>query len=136
MLLLLIHFFVFIFVVVLHLLLFFICCFSSFVFACRRRPSVNYRRIFTPILYFQSSPSQSHSRHFHFQPFRYLLAAGTMALGGHFLATGVFCLALLHRHFSQRLSAPPLGPAVLPSGLQGFILILETQARPIFLFYS
>ena len=32
-------------------------------------PSVDYRRVFTPILYFQPSPSQSDSQYFHFQPF-------------------------------------------------------------------
>ena len=46
--------------------------------------------------------------------FRYLLAAGATALGGDFLPTGVFCLALLHRHSSLRLSMFPWGPAVLP----------------------
>ena len=48
-----------------------------------------------PILYFQPSPSQSDSRHFHFQPFRYLLTASATVLSGHFLPTGVFYLTLL-----------------------------------------
>ena len=97
-------------VVVLHfisdldfiLLLFFICRCSSFTFAFRHHPSpfsVDYRRVFTPILYFQLSPSQSDLRHFHFQPFRYLLTASATVLSGHFLPTGVFYLTLLPNIF-------------------------------------
>ena len=79
------------------------CCCSSFVdvlhphllFIIIPHPSVDYRRVFTPILYFQPSPSQSDSRHFHFQPFRYLLTASATVLSGHFLPTGVFYLMLL-----------------------------------------
>ena len=73
---------------------------------------------------------------FIFQPFRYLLAASATTLSGHFLPTGVFYLTLLHRHFNLRLSRLPWEPAVLPWSLQGFILILETQTRPICLFDS
>ena len=42
------------------------------------------------------------------------------------------------RHFWHNLllSRPPWEPAVLPWSLQGFILILETQTRPICLFDS
>ena len=79
-------------------MLFFICRCSSFTFAFRHHPSpfsVDYRRVFTPILYFQLSPSQSDLRHFHFQPFRYLLTASATVLSGHFLPTGVFYLTLL-----------------------------------------
>ena len=50
------------------------CCYSSFVDVFRSHflfdiiphPSVDYRQVFRPILYFQPSPSQSDSRHFHF----------------------------------------------------------------------
>ena len=50
------------------------CCYSSFVdvlhshflFDIIPHPSVDYRQVFRPILYFQPSPSQSDSRHFHF----------------------------------------------------------------------
>ena len=50
------------------------CCYSSFVdvfhshflFDIIPHPSVDYRQVFRPILYFQLSPSQSDSRHFHF----------------------------------------------------------------------
>ena len=39
---------------------------SHFLLDVIPHPSVDYRRVFTPILYFQPSPSQSDSRHFHF----------------------------------------------------------------------
>ena len=86
----------------------FCCCYSSFVvflhshflFDIIPHPSVDYRQVFRPILYFQSSPSHSYSQHFHFQPFRYLLTASATVLSGHFLLTGVFYLMLLHRHFT------------------------------------
>ena len=50
------------------------CCYSSFVdvlhshflFDIIPHPSVDYRQVFRPILYFQPSPSQSDSRHLHF----------------------------------------------------------------------
>ena len=81
----------------------FICRFSSFTFHLLfdiiPHPSVDYRPVFTPILYFQLSSSQSDSRYFHFQPFRYLLTASATVLSGRFLPTGVFYLTLLHRHF-------------------------------------
>ena len=51
------------FVVVLHLSFFFI---HIFLFDVIPHPSVDYRRVFTLILYFQPSPSHSDSRHFHF----------------------------------------------------------------------
>ena len=81
----------------------FCCCYSSFVdvlhshflFNIIPHPSVDYRQVFRPILYFQPSPSQSDSRHFHFQPFRYLLTASATVLSGHFLPTSVFYLTLL-----------------------------------------
>ena len=79
------------------------CCCSSFViffhshflFDIIPHPSVDSRQVFTPILYFQPSPSQNDSRHFHFQPFRYLLTASATVLSGHFLPTGVFYLKFL-----------------------------------------
>ena len=81
----------------------FCCCYSSFVdvlhshflFDIIPHPSVDYRQVFRPILYFQPSPSQSDLRHFHFQPFRYLSTANATVLSGHFLPTGVFYLTLL-----------------------------------------
>ena len=56
---------------------------------------------FTPNLYFQPSPTQSDSRHFHFQPFQDLLTASATVLSWRFLSTGVFYLTLLHRHFDS-----------------------------------
>ena len=47
--------------------------FISLLFDIIPHPSVDYRRVFTPILYFQPSSSQSDLRHFHFQPFQDLL---------------------------------------------------------------
>ena len=80
---------------ILLLLLFFICqLHSHFLFDIIPHPSVDYRQVFRPILYFQPSPSQSDLRHFHFQPFRYLLTASATVLSGHFLPTGVFYLML------------------------------------------
>ena len=98
--------------------------------------SVDYHQVFRPILYFQPSPSQSDSRHFHFQPFYYLLAAGATVLSGCFLLTGVF---LPYAPSSTVLTQPvfimfPWEPVVLSWTLQGFILTLETQTRPICLF--
>ena len=79
------------------------CCCSSFVnvlhshflFDIIPYRSVDYRQVFTLILYFQSSPSQSDSWHFHFQPFRHFLTASATVLSGHFLPTGVFYPTLL-----------------------------------------
>ena len=54
------------------------CCCSSFVFLHSHflfniipHPSMDYRQVFRPILYFQPSPSQSELRHFHFQTLHY-----------------------------------------------------------------
>ena len=89
------------FVDVLHFLSSFVDVLHSYFcfFNVMPRPSVDYHRVFTPILYFQSSPSQSDSQHFHFQPFRYLLTTSATILSVRFLPTGVFYLMLLHRHF-------------------------------------
>ena len=55
---------------------------------------------------------------------------------GPFLPTGAFLPNASSLTFYLRLSRPPWEPAVLPWSLQGFILILETQTRPICLFDS
>ena len=86
----------FVVVAVLHLPFYFI---RIFFFDIIPHPSVDYRQVFRPILYFQPSPSQSDLRHFHFQPFRYLLTASATVLSGHFLPTGVFYLTLLPNIF-------------------------------------
>ena len=90
-----------------------------------------------PILYSQPSPLQSDSRHFHL--FNHsVLAARAAALSGHFLPIGIFLPYALSQHFWHNLllSRLPWEPAVIPSNLQGFILILKTQTRPICLFDS
>ena len=57
-------------VVLLHLSMFFILLLlflhSHFPFDVISHPSVDYHPVFTPIFYFQPSPSQSDSRHFRF----------------------------------------------------------------------
>ena len=68
---------------------------SHFLFGIIPHPFVDYRQVFRPILYFQASPWQSDSLHFHFQPFRYLLKASATVLIGHFLPTSAFYLTLL-----------------------------------------
>ena len=122
------------------------CCCFSFVVALHSHflldiiphPSMDYRQVFTTILYFQPSPLQSDLGHVRFQPFRYLLTATAAVLSGHFLTTGVFYLTLLPDIFWHNLllSRLPWKPAVIPWNLQGFMLILETQTRPICLFDS
>ena len=85
----------------------FCCCYSSFfdvlhshfLFDIIPNPSVDYRQVFIPILQFQPSPLQSDSRHFHFQPFRYLLTPSATVLRGHSLPAGIFYLMLLPNIF-------------------------------------
>ena len=72
---------------------------SHFLFDVIPHPSVDYRHVFRPILYFQHSPSKSDSRHFHFEPFRYILTASATVLSGHFLPPSVFYLTLLPEIF-------------------------------------
>ena len=81
--------------VIFILLLFVVFLHSHFLLDIIPHPSVDYYQVFRPILYFQPSPSQSDSQHFHFQPFLYLLAARATVLSKHFLPTGVFYLTLL-----------------------------------------
>ena len=93
------------------------CCCSSFIvvlhwllFNVIPHSSVDYRWVFKPILYFQPSPLQSDSRHFHFQIFRDLLTVSATVLSGRFLPYA------LHRYFwlNLSLSRPPWKLAVLP----------------------
>ena len=72
---------------------------SHFLFDIIPHPSVDYRQVFRPILYFQPSPLQSDLQHFHFQLFHYLLNASTTVLSEHLLPTGVFYLTLLPNIF-------------------------------------
>ena len=79
-------------------------------------PSADYGRIFTTILYFQPSPSQSDLPYFHFELFRDLLTPIATVLSRRFLPTDVFNLMVLHRYFclNLRLSRPLWELAVLP----------------------
>ena len=81
--------------VIFILLLFVVFLHSHFLLDIIPHPSVDYYQDFRPILYFQPSPSQSDSPHFHFQPFLYLLTARATVLSKHFLPTGVFYFTLL-----------------------------------------
>ena len=122
------------------------CCCSSFVvflhshflFDILPHPSVNYRQIFRTILYFQPSLSQGHSRHFHFSTIPLSSYRERYGFEWAFFTHRRFLPYAPSRHFWHNLllSRPPWEPAVLPWSLQGFILILETQTRPICLFDS
>ena len=135
------------------------CCYSSFVdvlhshflFDIIPHPSVDYRQVFRPILYFQPSPSQSDSQHFHFS---------TIPLSSYLERYGFEWAFFTHRRFlpyapSQHFwhiltflaHSQHFGTTCFYQGftgnrqllswkLQGFILILETQTRTICLFDS
>ena len=124
----------------------FCCCCSSFVvflyshflFDIIPHPSVDYRQVFRPILYFPPSPSQSDSRHFHFS---------TIPLSSYRERYGFEWAFFTHRRFlpyapfrnfwhNLLLSRLPWEPALISWKLQGFILILETQIRSIYWFDS
>ena len=88
------------FVVVLHL----------FLFNAIPNPSMDFRRVFTLILYFQPSASQSDSRHFHFNLFEiffHSLTTRATVLTGYFLLTSGFYLVLHHRHFARAYQGFP-----------------------------
>ena len=136
------HFCIFISFLIFILLLFFICrcssfcCCFSFIFSFRCHASLPWTiaGFLHPFYTFSQVHRRVICKFFIFNHSINLLAASVMAFGGHFLPTGVFYLVLHHLHFNLRLSRLPWGPVVLPWGLHGFILILETQARSICLF--
>ena len=73
------------------------CCFTSLevfhslLFDIIPHPSVNYHRVFTPILYFQPSSSQSDLPHFHFNfSGLFIFTVSATVSSGLFLPTGVF----------------------------------------------
>ena len=119
------------------------CCCSSFVvFLCLHfrfdiipHPSVDYCKVFRPILYFQSSPLQSDSQHLHFS---------TIPLSSYHERYGFEWAFFTHRRFlPSRLFGKTCfyqgfagSQQLLSWKLQGFILILKTQTRPICLFDS
>ena len=133
------------FLVFVLLLLFFIRFFlfdfvlHSLLFKVIPHSSVDYRRVFTPILYFQPIPSKSDSLHLHFNLsdifFRNFIVRATVLIEN-FFTQRCFLPCVPSLTFYLRLSRPPWEPAVLSSSFQGFILILETQTQPIYLFDS
>ena len=96
------------------------CCYSLFVdvfhshflFDIIPHPSVDYRQVFRPILYFQPSPSQSDSRHFHFS---------TIPLSSYRKRYGFEGAFFNHRHFL------PYAPS------QHFWHIPDILAQPAFI---
>ena len=113
---------------------------SHFLFDIILHPSMDYHQVFSPILYFQPSPSQSDSRHFHFSTIP--LSSYCKCYGFGF-EWGFFT----HRHFLPYTPSQHFGTTCFYQGfagnrqllswkLQGFILILETQAWSICLFDS
>ena len=116
----------FVVVAVLHLPFYFI---RIFFFDIIPHPSVDYRQVFRPILYFQPSPSQSVSSHFHFS---------TIPLSSYCERYGFEWAFFTHRRFLPYAPSPHFGTTCFYQGfarswqllfwkLQGFILILETQ---------
>ena len=112
----------------------------SLLFDVVPRPSVSYCQVFTPILYFQPSSSQSDSRHFHFNlygPFCYSFTASATDLRERFSLSGVFYLTLLPNIWHNLLLWKfPWELAFFPWRLQGHLLRFKTQTRPICLFKS
>ena len=121
-------------VVVVHSYLFFICRCSSFTFAFWHHPSP-FRGLSTDFYtHFIISAEPIYLRvicvHFHFQSFRYFLAAGTAVLIGHFFFThGRFLPFAPSLAFCLRLTGNRIKAS---SFIQGFIRILfESHFRPI-----
>ena len=115
------------------------CCCSSFIFFFYVIPHsyMDYycRGFYTPFYTFSPAHRRVIRDTFVFK-YSINLAASATALSGNFLATWVFDLMFLHRHFNLRLSRLHWELAVLPWNLQGFILVLELHTRPICLFDS
>ena len=124
----------------------FCCCCSSFVvflyshflFDIIPHPSVDYHQVFRPILYFQPSPWQSDSRHFHYS---------TIPLSSYRKCYGFEWVFFTHRCFLPYTPSWHFGTTCFYQGftgnrqilswkLQGFILIFETQTWHICLFDS
>ena len=135
------------------------CCYSSFVDVFHSHflldiilhPSVDYHQIFRPILYFQTSPSQSDSRHFYFSTiplssyrecygFEWAFFTHSRFFILHSFLTFWLIPDILayFQHFGRTCFYQDFTGSwqLLSWKLQGFILILETQTRPICLFDS
>ena len=94
------------------------CCCSSFVvflyshflFDIIPHPSVDYRQVFRPILYFQPSPSHSDSRHFHFS---------TILLSSYHERYGFEWAFFTHRRFLPSLLSEIFGTTCFYQGFPG-----------------
>ena len=94
------------------------CCYSSFVdvfhshflFDIIPHPSVDYRQVFRPILYFQPSPSHSDSRHFHFS---------TILLSSYHERYGFEWAFVTHRHFLPYAPSQHFGTTCFYQGFPG-----------------
>ena len=130
-------------------LLFFIhCCFCdvvfhSLLFDVMPHSSVSYRRVFTPILYFQPSSSQRDWQHFHFNlsgPFFHSFIASVTVLSGHFLTTFIFYLTLLPHIFVTTCvyqGLPGSWQFLLEVCRVSFwLLILETYPAHLFVWFT
>ena len=120
-----------------HLLMFFILfLFFSLLFNIFLYPSVEYRRgFYTPFYTFSPDHCRVIRDTFVCLPIPFLLQT-LRPWVSIFLPRGIFLPYATSQHFWHRLflSKPPWELAVLPWSLQGFILILETQTRPICIF--
>ena len=99
------HSFLFFVLLLLFFIRFFLFDFvlHSLLFKVIPHSSVDYRRVFTPILYFQPIPSKSDSLHLHFNLsdifFRNFIVTATV-LSENFFTQRCFYLAFLHWHFT------------------------------------
>ena len=111
---------------------------SHFLFDIIPHPSVDYCQVFRRILYFQSRPSQSNLQHFHFS---------TIPLSSYCERYDFEWAFFTYRRFLHYAPSQYFGTTCFCQGftgsrqllfwkLQDFILILETQTRPICLFDS
>ena len=105
-------------VVVAHSFLFYIFVFVlySLLFNAIPHPSVDYPRVFTPILSFQPSLSESDSRHFYFNLYKILVHSFTTSaavLSKHFFTHRRFLSYAPSPTFYLRLSRPPWEAALL-----------------------
>ena len=90
--------------------------FISWLFNVIPHPSVSYRHIFTPILYFQPSSSQSDLWHFHFNFSRlFIFTTSAMVLSDCFIPMGIFYPTLLRFVTQMRAGTPHPGSSSVPS---------------------
>ena len=121
------------FVFILHLSMFFIHIFFST--SSLTLPWI-INRFLEPFCTFSPTHRRVICDAFIFQPSRYLLTASATVFEWAFFTHKHFLPYAPSQHFLHNLllSRLPWEPAVFPWNLQGFILILETQTQPIWLF--